>query len=1091
MGRLKVLEVENFKSYSGRHIVGPFSDFACIIGPNGSGKSNMMDAISFVLGIQSKHLRSNHLKELLYRKDVDSLPARKASVKLVYQFDDDEVDGRRAGEEISLERTVSSSGVGAYRLGDKEVTFEVYDSFLQSIGVLTKVRNFLVFQGDVETVASKSPVELTKMFEQISGSDLLSSEYDELLKRKEEAEEAMQLAMQTKKMMSGQCRAAKGQKDEADEFLAKKDDLSQLKTELVMWQLWRIKSEMDENQKSIESLQDDAKVIELREAEILVETQSEKKEVAKFNKQLSAAEKDYASKRKLIDTVTPKLLEIRSNIKSTVKRIKDLEKSESNVRKDLENQQTTVEKLREEIALIQAEESTLKEKMKSANPFNVRLSDAQKAEYSRLREVVASRSAAARAEQLTAESQLKGLEQSLKQIENREDTLRQDLQMSEKAVEEYTERLQSLQKSIDLSKRDIAELLAAKDSSIRSAEKAESTLSDLGQELDGVEQKLRDAGDDRRRGKQEERMNEAIDTMQRIYKGVHGKLIDLCRPIQKKYSQAITVAAGKHMDAIVVDTKQVATDCMRYLKDQRVGTCLFLPLDNISVKPIPERYRTFGSKYRPCIDLIDCEENIKAAVSYAVGSTLVCDTLEEAQELCFQKNESVKVVTLRGHVINKSGAMTGGSVRENFQDRWEEKEVENLRKTKEDLLSKISEVNRSLPSRQQILDFDTKVRTKQSRLQFSESELRVIEQKLSQLEQQRAMKVEHAKKLEQEKVKMISAVRKQESKISELQEGIASVESVVFSEFSVSVGVENIREYEENSLKKHEQLLQKTNAATKQLASLTSQLEYEMKRDFSGSLKRVEEQVRNSRMNLEKLEEDEQAILQKELHVRQLAKEAQQQVDRLKQEKDKFDQTWRLLQAQRDEITNDRKLIMSKISKEELSIEGARAKLHEVLQKAEMDEVSLPTVEITSVEANQASSRSSAQDSDSSDDRESDLIWTGNRSASFSSQRQRAAGRSNKETEETEESFSSGSASRGTESTHFSKSSNPIVRKYVALLYIYAPHTLSLYHLIHPFLILIIFTNSSGIVAKWLKLIYLRCINTKVRPKHFESSISF
>ena len=45
--------------------------------------------------------------------------------------------------------------------------------------------------------------------------------------------------------------------------------------------------------------------------------------------------------------------------------------------------------------------------------------------------------------------------------------------------------------------------------------------------------------------------------MQRIFKGVHGKLIDLCHPIQKKYSLAVTVAAGKHMDAIVVDSKQV------------------------------------------------------------------------------------------------------------------------------------------------------------------------------------------------------------------------------------------------------------------------------------------------------------------------------------------------------------------------------------------------------------------------------------------------------------------------------------------------------------------------------------------------------
>jgi structural maintenance of chromosome 1 len=102
---------------------------------------------------------------------------------------------------------------------------------------------------------------------------------------------------------------------------------------------------------------------------------------------------------------------------------------------------------------------------------------------------------------------------------------------------------------------------------------------------------------------------------------VHGKLVDLCKPIQKKYSQAISTAAGKQMDAIVVDTKQVAAECIGYLKDQRVGTSLFLPLDNITTKPISDRLRSFGNKYRLCIDLIESEDIYKSAVQYAVGST--------------------------------------------------------------------------------------------------------------------------------------------------------------------------------------------------------------------------------------------------------------------------------------------------------------------------------------------------------------------------------------------------------------------------------------------------------------------------------------
>jgi structural maintenance of chromosome 1 len=65
-GRVVRLEVENFKSYMGKETIGPFLDFTTIIGPNGSGKSNLMDAISFVLGVKTGALRGNNLKDMLY-----------------------------------------------------------------------------------------------------------------------------------------------------------------------------------------------------------------------------------------------------------------------------------------------------------------------------------------------------------------------------------------------------------------------------------------------------------------------------------------------------------------------------------------------------------------------------------------------------------------------------------------------------------------------------------------------------------------------------------------------------------------------------------------------------------------------------------------------------------------------------------------------------------------------------------------------------------------------------------------------------------------------------------------------------------------
>ena len=44
MGFLKLIEIENFKSYKGRQIIGPFRRFTAIIGPNGSGEASAIPA---------------------------------------------------------------------------------------------------------------------------------------------------------------------------------------------------------------------------------------------------------------------------------------------------------------------------------------------------------------------------------------------------------------------------------------------------------------------------------------------------------------------------------------------------------------------------------------------------------------------------------------------------------------------------------------------------------------------------------------------------------------------------------------------------------------------------------------------------------------------------------------------------------------------------------------------------------------------------------------------------------------------------------------------------------------------------------------
>lgn len=49
------IELENFKSYYGRKVIGPLhKNFTAVVGPNGSGKSNLIESLLFVFGKRAK-----------------------------------------------------------------------------------------------------------------------------------------------------------------------------------------------------------------------------------------------------------------------------------------------------------------------------------------------------------------------------------------------------------------------------------------------------------------------------------------------------------------------------------------------------------------------------------------------------------------------------------------------------------------------------------------------------------------------------------------------------------------------------------------------------------------------------------------------------------------------------------------------------------------------------------------------------------------------------------------------------------------------------------------------------------------------------
>ena len=58
-------------------------------------------------------------------------------------------------------------------------------------------------------------------------------------------------------------------------------------------------------------------------------------------------------------------------------------------------------------------------------------------------------------------------------------------------------------------------------------------------------------------------MTEVLQSMMKLYSGVHGRMTDLVKAHQAKYNTAIAVALGRFFDAIVVENKNVAFQCIK------------------------------------------------------------------------------------------------------------------------------------------------------------------------------------------------------------------------------------------------------------------------------------------------------------------------------------------------------------------------------------------------------------------------------------------------------------------------------------------------------------------------------------------------
>lgn len=167
--RLTSIKMAGFKSFVDPTTLDFPNSMVGIVGPNGCGKSNIIDAVRWVMGESSKHIRGDTMDDVIFNGSSTRKPIGQASIELIF----DNSDGKLGGEyssfaEIAVRRQATRDGTSQYFLnGTKCRRKDIVQLFL---GTGLGPKSYAIIeQGMISRLIDAKPEELRVYLEEAAG----------------------------------------------------------------------------------------------------------------------------------------------------------------------------------------------------------------------------------------------------------------------------------------------------------------------------------------------------------------------------------------------------------------------------------------------------------------------------------------------------------------------------------------------------------------------------------------------------------------------------------------------------------------------------------------------------------------------------------------------------------------------------------------------------------------------------------------------------------------------------------------------------------------------------------------------------------
>ena len=813
--KLHKLILENFKSFQGRNEIGYFQDFSVVLGPNGSGKSNIIDALSFVFGLNAQQMRTRNLKELIYHphSSSSSNKAQNCSVEIIFKKNLKNPSQKlitQALDEISFRRTVNASGSSSFYFNDKKMTQEDYVQKLMDFSIPVNSMYFILGQGGVDSLFSSKRNKIEQIIEVLSGSYKYKERYDELVKKLEEKNNELN-------SLSSQINSIKLDKNKIKAQLENKglykDNINKIQTLMKKIYLYQfaeqdaIKSICEDN---LEGLTEEIKKVENEKKNEINDMKENEKELGNNKKNIENIMKEEMELQKELDQKKNKIKIVEDDIKkcetdifnniSVCNQLKeDLKKKESK-KKALIKEQTELSNDIKEIKKIlntnidESISKLTKEQITEFKSLSLSLQSSISSNISQLNSLELN------SQNLFSKKSL--LEKTLSQSEIEKNT-------AETSVNNTSNEIDKIKENLDKKEKRIKEMKKNFEKSEKNKEELAHQYQNIYTELENKVTELSNFKVENNESRRRKKIGEFMSKNDKVY----GFLFELIKPLQKKFELSIKVSLLRYLDYLVVENYETSVKVSEFLQNNEIN-CDVLVLENIpKVKEVDQTKRLkVGSEGNFIYDLIESKKkSVENAIKFFLKDLILCkpENIPVLRERGFRK-----FITEDGTVYRRNN-ISGGNYknldRYNFIYKSKEESDKIIDQLKKDI-DKLSEDLKSVMLQQEKNDEELKNNKKfvdeEKECELLKNELNNKESTYKKQKDILKEKEKLLKNLEKSIAEVNNELESINSEKNDLNDSINNIKKQYFKNFMNKYNLTNLDDFEQFTIEKMNALSQ-------------------------------------------------------------------------------------------------------------------------------------------------------------------------------------------------------------------------------------------------------------------------------------------